>query len=67
VSGVGAAIAVHLATLGPIGPTAGFFNDGTEATVGRHAWRARLLRAFRGEDRWTVRGVLDHCCSETKP
>jgi len=29
---------VHLATLGPMGPTAGFFNDGTEATVGRHAW-----------------------------
>jgi NAD(P)-dependent dehydrogenase (short-subunit alcohol dehydrogenase family) len=34
----GAAIAVHLATLGPMGPTAGFFNDGTEATIGRHAW-----------------------------
>jgi len=34
----GAAIAVQLATLGPMGPTAGFFNDGTEATVGRHAW-----------------------------
>ena len=34
----GAAIAVHLATLGPMGPTAGFFNDGTEKTVGRHAW-----------------------------
>jgi NAD(P)-dependent dehydrogenase (short-subunit alcohol dehydrogenase family) len=34
----GAAIAVHLATLGPMGPTAGFFNDGTEAKVGRHAW-----------------------------
>ncbi|MEI9935989.1 MAG: SDR family oxidoreductase [Pseudomonadota bacterium] len=34
----GATIAVHLATLGPMGPTAGFFNDGTEATVGRHAW-----------------------------
>jgi len=34
----GAAIAVHLATLGPMGPTAGFFNDGTEVTVGRHAW-----------------------------
>ncbi len=34
----GAAIAVHLATLGPMGPTAGFFNDGTEATLGRHAW-----------------------------
>jgi NAD(P)-dependent dehydrogenase (short-subunit alcohol dehydrogenase family) len=34
----GAAIAVHLATLGPMGPTAGFFNDGAEATIGRHAW-----------------------------
>ena len=34
----GAAIAVYLATLGPMGPTAGFFNDGTEATIGRHAW-----------------------------
>jgi len=34
----GAAIAVHLATLGPMGPTAGFFNDGTEVTIGRHAW-----------------------------
>ena len=34
----GAAVAVHLATLGPMGPTAGFFNDGTEAKVGRHAW-----------------------------
>jgi len=34
----GAAIAVHLATLGPMGPTAGFFNDGTEAKLGRHAW-----------------------------
>jgi NAD(P)-dependent dehydrogenase (short-subunit alcohol dehydrogenase family) len=34
----GAAIAVHLATLGPMGPTAGFFNDGTEATMGQHAW-----------------------------
>lgn len=34
----GAAIAVHLATLGPMGPTAGFFNDGSEATIGRHAW-----------------------------
>jgi len=34
----GAAIAVHLATLGPMGPTAGFFSDGTEATIGRHAW-----------------------------
>lgn len=34
----GAAIAVHLATLGPMGPTAGFFNDGSEDNVGRHAW-----------------------------
>lgn len=34
----GAAIAVHLATLGPMGPTAGFFSDGTETAVGRHAW-----------------------------
>jgi len=34
----GAAIAVHLATLGPMGPTAGFFSDGTEARLGRHAW-----------------------------
>jgi NAD(P)-dependent dehydrogenase (short-subunit alcohol dehydrogenase family) len=34
----GAAIAVHLATIGPMGPTAGFFNDGSEATIGRHAW-----------------------------
>jgi len=34
----GAAVAVHLATLGPMGPTAGFFNDGREATPGRHAW-----------------------------
>ena len=34
----GAAIAVHLATLGPMGPTAGFFSDGTEAKLGRHTW-----------------------------
>ena len=34
----GAAIAVHLATLGPMGPTAGFFSDGSEASLGRHAW-----------------------------
>ena len=34
----GAAIAVHLATLGPMGPTAGFFNDGSEEVLGRHAW-----------------------------
>ncbi len=34
----GAKIAVHLATLGPMGPTAGFFSDGSEDTIGRHAW-----------------------------
>jgi len=34
----GAAIAVHLATLGPMGPTAGFFNDGKDAALGRHPW-----------------------------
>lgn len=34
----GAAIAVQLATLGPMGPTAGFFNDGSEHALGRHAW-----------------------------
>lgn len=34
----GAAVAVHLATLGPMGPTAGFFNDGSEAVLGQHAW-----------------------------
>lgn len=34
----GAAIAVHLATLGSMGPTAGFFSDGTEGKLGRHAW-----------------------------
>jgi NAD(P)-dependent dehydrogenase (short-subunit alcohol dehydrogenase family) len=34
----GAAIAVHLATLGPMGPTAGFFSDGTEPALGRHSW-----------------------------
>lgn len=34
----GAAVAVHLATLGPAGPTAGFFNDGSEVALGRHAW-----------------------------
>jgi NAD(P)-dependent dehydrogenase (short-subunit alcohol dehydrogenase family) len=34
----GAAIAVHLATLGPMGPTAGFFSDGSENGLGRHAW-----------------------------
>lgn len=34
----GAKIAVHLATLGPMGPTAGFFSDGAEHDVTRHAW-----------------------------
>jgi NAD(P)-dependent dehydrogenase (short-subunit alcohol dehydrogenase family) len=34
----GAHVAVHLATLGPMGPTGGFFNDGSEGTLGRHAW-----------------------------
>ncbi len=34
----GATIAVHLATLGPMGPTAGFFNDGTDSKLGRHCW-----------------------------
>jgi NAD(P)-dependent dehydrogenase (short-subunit alcohol dehydrogenase family) len=34
----GATVAVHLATLGAMGPTGGFFNDGSEATLGRHAW-----------------------------
>jgi NAD(P)-dependent dehydrogenase (short-subunit alcohol dehydrogenase family) len=34
----GAAIAVHLATLSTFGPTAGFFNDGSEQTIGKHAW-----------------------------
>lgn len=34
----GAAVAVQLATLGPMGPTAGFFNDGMETRPGRHAW-----------------------------
>jgi NAD(P)-dependent dehydrogenase (short-subunit alcohol dehydrogenase family) len=34
----GATVAVHLATLGPMGPTGGFYNDGSEATLGRHAW-----------------------------
>src|SRR6187551_2119980 len=36
--GEGADIAVRLATLGPMGPTAGFFNDGSEDPLGRHAW-----------------------------
>ncbi|MET0285767.1 MAG: SDR family NAD(P)-dependent oxidoreductase, partial [Polyangiales bacterium] len=34
----GASVAVQLATLGPMGPTAGFFNDGAEPALGRHAW-----------------------------
>jgi NAD(P)-dependent dehydrogenase (short-subunit alcohol dehydrogenase family) len=34
----GAAIAVRLATLSPMGPTAGFFNDGAEVALGRHVW-----------------------------
>jgi NAD(P)-dependent dehydrogenase (short-subunit alcohol dehydrogenase family) len=34
----GAAIAVHLATLGPMGPTAGFFSDGAEPALERHPW-----------------------------
>ena len=35
----GAKVAVFLATLGPMGPTAGFFNDGhVDAELGKHAW-----------------------------
>jgi NAD(P)-dependent dehydrogenase (short-subunit alcohol dehydrogenase family) len=34
----GAGVAVRLATLGPMGPTAGFFSDGKEPALGRHAW-----------------------------
>ena len=34
----GAKIAVYLATLGPMGPTAGFFNDGHVDAVSKHAW-----------------------------
>ncbi len=34
----GADIAVRLATLGPMGPTAGFFHDGHSDDLGRHAW-----------------------------
>lgn len=34
----GAEIAVRLATLGPMGPTAGFFHDGHGDELGRHAW-----------------------------
>ena len=33
-----AAIAVELATLGPIGPTGGFFNDGYADKMGRYRW-----------------------------
>jgi NAD(P)-dependent dehydrogenase (short-subunit alcohol dehydrogenase family) len=34
----GAGIAVRLATLGPMGPTAGFFHDGHADDLGRHGW-----------------------------
>jgi len=33
-----AAIAVELATLGPLGPTGGFFNDGHADKMGRYRW-----------------------------
>ena len=33
-----AAIAVELATLGPLGPTGGFFNDGHAGQIGRYRW-----------------------------
>lgn len=33
-----AAIAVRLATLGPLGPTGGFFHDGHANDVGQHPW-----------------------------
>ena len=33
-----AAIAVELATLGPLGPTGGFFNDGYANKMGRYRW-----------------------------
>ncbi len=33
-----AAIAVELATLGPLGPTGGFFNDGYANKMGRYQW-----------------------------
>jgi len=36
--GEGAEIAVRLATLGPMGPTAGFFNDGHVDALGKHPW-----------------------------
>ena len=34
----GAEIAVRLATLGPMGPTAGFFHDGHADDLGKHPW-----------------------------
>jgi NAD(P)-dependent dehydrogenase (short-subunit alcohol dehydrogenase family) len=37
--GEGATIAVRLATLGPMGPTAGFFHDGhADELGGQHPW-----------------------------
>lgn len=33
-----ATIAVELATLGPLGPTCGFFNDGQAARLSRYSW-----------------------------
>ena len=33
-----AVIAVELATLGPLGPTGGFFNDGHAAKLERYRW-----------------------------
>jgi NAD(P)-dependent dehydrogenase (short-subunit alcohol dehydrogenase family) len=36
--GQGADIAVRLATLGPMGPTAGFFHDGHADDLGKHPW-----------------------------
>jgi len=36
--GEGADIAVRLATLGPMGPTAGFFHDGHADDLGKHPW-----------------------------
>ncbi len=34
----GAEVAVRLATLGPMGPTAGFFHDGHADFLGKHPW-----------------------------
>ena len=34
----GASVIVQLATLHPMGPTAGFFHDGHVSQLGRHAW-----------------------------